>query len=110
MAEMVEKNKNILKVGYSFEVRCHRSKCDRCVVKNQDAERAKRARGEPYYNYPEEARKRNAWPQPWIRKQEARTDKMKKKINMQKVRMKSIPNIAQMRAMARAKAKTDEKK
>jgi tropomodulin len=102
MARLITTNTNMMKIGYGFSIAACRSSVDRAMIRNQEAERQKRARGEPYYNYPEEIKRRNAHPQPWIRTQEARTEKMKLKIAQQKVRMKCIPNIGVMRAMARA--------
>jgi len=102
MAQLIDNNTNIMRIGYGFTIQAWRSQVDRCMIRNQETERQKRARGEAYYNYPEEIKRRNAHPQPWIRNQEARTEKMKLRIAQQKVRMKCIPNIGLMRSMARA--------
>jgi len=106
MAEFICKNPRVMKIGYNFTSQACRSDVDRAMIRNHESERQKRARGELYYNYPEEIKKRNAHPQPWIKNQEARTERMKLRIAQQKVRMKSIPLIGMMRAQARIFAVT----
>ena len=70
------------------------------------SERELRAEGKEFYDYANIVRVRDAHPQPWIRKIDPRDNKLRVKISDQKVRMKSIPNIAKMRADARKAAKT----
>jgi len=106
MATLVEKNTNMMKVGYVFEVPAPRVLADICQIRNQDRQRELRAEGKEFYDYANIVRVRDAHPQPWIRKIDPRDNKLRVKISDQKVRMKSIPNIAKMRADARKAAKT----
>jgi len=101
MASLIVNNPRVMKIGYGFTIQTCRSDVDRAMIRNHENERQKRARGEEYYNYPEEIKRRNAHPQPWVKTQEARTERMKLRIAQQKVRMKCIPLIGMMRAQAR---------
>lgn len=72
--------------------------------------RQKRTKGEDFYNYKEETKKRDEHPQPWIKeKAEDKNAKMKSDLAEQKGRMKTVPNIGQMRAEAKLRAKENAK-
>ena len=72
--------------------------------------RQKRTKGEDFYNYKEELKKRDAHVQPWIR--ERTVDKnvqMKSDLLEQRGRMKSVPSVGRMRIEAKMRAKENAK-
>lgn len=109
MARALDKNERLLKISYPFKVQSARSLADRCQIRNNDKLRKRRTSGCDFYNYKEEIKKRDEHPQPWIKEQEDKNEKMKSDLADQKGRMKSVPNVGKMRADAKLRAKENAK-
>ncbi|XP_047130122.1 leiomodin-3 isoform X2 [Hydra vulgaris] len=105
MARALNKNNQLLKISYPFKVPSARSLADRCHIRNQELLRQKRAKGEDFYNYNEEIKKRDEHPQPWIKEiNENKNEVMRFKINEQRRSMRKVPDITKMRIEAKQRA------
>ena len=72
--------------------------------------RQKRTKGEDFYNYQEEIKKRDAHVQPWIRERTVdKNEQMKSDLLEQRGRMKSTPSMGKMRMEAKLRAKENAK-
>ena len=118
MVRAMERNENLLKIGYPFAVPSARSAVERCQVKNADLQRQRRMSCEHYYNYKDEMEKRDAHPQPWIKEEhetsEVRNEKMLGEIRERRSSMVKVAGSfdgrrfqAQQRAVENAKPAMD---
>jgi len=117
MARALDKNENLLKIGYPFNVPSARSLADRSQIRNNELQRKKRTAGACYYNYKEEIARRDACPQPWIKDSataEEKNEQMIKDIGERKRSMKKVQGseasrrfAAQQRAKENAKPSMD---
>lgn len=113
MARALEKNPNLLKLGYSFKVPSARSLADRSQIRNNEIQRQRRTSGEYYYNMREETTKRDMCPQPWIKEEETpeeKNEKMIQNIGERKRSMQKVTGTEQSRRFqAQQRAKENAK-